>query len=657
MKSIKTKILVSMIATVTLSLALVGAVTIYLNYSSLNSTLEQTMTETAGIAADRISQQLQAYENIAFETGSISRLSEPSVSVEAKKEIIDQRVVNYGLQRGNVLGIDGISIFDGKDYSDRNYFKEAVKGQPYVSEPLVSKITGELSIMVAAPIWEDGVLNGKVAGVVYFVPKETFLNEIVGSIHFSENSMAYILNKPGDFIAHNDIELVKSKENIVSRSKEDKAYIAQAEILGKMIAGEKGFDSYTYAGVKNLLAYAPISGTDGWSIGIEAPNKDFMESAVMSVVITVILLCAAILVSVCVAFSLASGIGGPVKACAKRLVLLGEGDLGSPVIKIKNKDETGILADATSLIAARISSMIRDMIHVMEEMGKGNFIVEVGDKELYSGDFMPLAEAIEAIRDQLTNTLVQISQSADQVSSGADQVSSGAQALSQGTTEQASAVEQLAASISEIAGQVRDTAHNAREVNEKSAKMGNEMSVSNDKMLEMEKAMDNINQGSAQIGKILNTIEDIAFQTNILALNAAVEAARAGAAGKGFAVVADEVRNLATKSQEASKQTAVLIEGSIGSVAEGMRIMGETAAVLASAVKDAREVSRAIDKISAASEEQSQSIIQITQGVDQISSVVQTNSATAEESAAASEELSGQAQIMKDLVEHFQLRV
>jgi methyl-accepting chemotaxis protein len=249
-----------------------------------------------------------------------------------------------------------------------------------------------------------------------------------------------------------------------------------------------------------------------------------------------------------------------------------------------------------------------------------------------------------------------INESADQVSSGAGQVSSAAQALSQGATEQASSIQQLSASITEIAGEVNKNAYDASTANTLSLQASAEVERGNEHMKKMTSAMSDISDSSNEIGKIIKTIEDIAFQTNILSLNAAVEAARAGVAGRGFAVVADEVRNLANKSAEAAKNTTALIESSIQAVKSGTKIANETATSLNAIIEGTKKTAELVGEISKASNNQATSINQITLGVDQISAVVQTNSATSEESAATSEELSAQAQALKSMLSALKLK-
>ena len=656
MKSIRMKIVACMLIAILTSLVIVGGISAWLNYTSTIDTLGQTMTEMADTAAERIEEELNAYKNIAYVTGCIPTLSDRTATVEEKRAVVENQALSHGLQRGNIIGLDGISILDGNDYSDRAYVKSAMKGETAVSEPLVSKITGQLSIMVSAPIWEGGVPGNRVAGVVYFVPDETFLNDIVASLQISPNGSAYILNNAGYTIAHKNMDNVKNRENTQEDAKTDKKLKDLAALEVRMTLGESGFGRYEYGGSRKFLAFSPIEGTEGWSLAINAPTKDFTQSTVNGIIITIILMVVFLAISSYMAYRLARQIGEPVKDCAQRLRLLAEGDLDTPVHEIHTGDETQILADSARTLVQGFRLMIQDMDEMLAEMSRGNLTADSKCEEAYVGGYRGLLDSARKLSAQLSDTLRQINQSADQVSAGAEQVSAGAQALSQGATEQASAIEELAATINDISGKIIATADRAGDVHSQSSETGREVEQCNEQMLELVNAVRDIGESSSQIGKIIKTIEDIAFQTNILALNAAVEAARAGTAGKGFAVVADEVRNLASKSAEASKSTSVLIEGSARSVEKGMKIADETAASLQKAVISTENTVKAVDKITEATAEQSQAVSQVTQGVDQISSVVQTNSATAEESAAASEELSGQAVILKELVGQFKTR-
>ncbi|MFR6230351.1 MAG: methyl-accepting chemotaxis protein [Enterocloster sp.] len=656
MKSIRMKIVACMLIAILTSLVIVGGISAWLNYTSTIDTLGQTMTEMADTAAERIEEELNAYKNIAYVTGCIPTLSDRTATVEEKRAVVENQALSHGLQRGNIIGLDGISILDGKDYSDRAYVKSAMKGETAVSEPLVSKITGQLSIMVSAPIWEGGVPGKKVAGVVYFVPNETFLNDIVASLQVSPNGSAYILNNAGYTIAHKNMDNVKNRENTQEDAKTDKKLKDLADLEVRMTLGESGFGRYEYGGSRKFLAFSPIEGTEGWSLAINAPTKDFTQSTVNGIIITIILMVVFLAISSYMAYRLARQIGEPVKDCAQRLRLLAEGDLDTPVHEIHTGDEIQILADSARTLVQGFRLMIQDMDEMLAEMSRGNLTVDSKCEEAYVEGYRGLLDSARKLSAQLSDTLRQINQSADQVSAGAEQVSAGAQALSQGATEQASAIEELAATINDISGKIIATADRAGDVHSQSSETGREVEQCNEQMFELVNAVRDIGESSSQIGKIIKTIEDIAFQTNILALNAAVEAARAGTAGKGFAVVADEVRNLASKSAEASKSTSVLIEGSARSVEKGMKIADETAASLQKAVISTENTVKAVDKITEATAEQSQAVSQVTQGMDQISSVVQTNSATAEESAAASEELSGQAVILKELVGQFKTR-
>ena len=654
MKSIRKKITVCLIATVVITMVAVGAVSISLTYRSTIATVDRMLSETAVLAAERVEQELTAYKNVAMDTGCIPQLSDSSVPVEEKRAIIDERVGMHGFQRGNIIGLDGVSIFDGKDYSDREYVQQAMSGNVYVSEPLVSKITGELSIMVAAPIYYKGSRSAGIVGVVYFVPPETFLNDIVSSIQVSDNSRAYMINKTGDTIADTTLDTITT-QNVEREAQSDSSLKELAAIHGEMRQGKNGFGSFHTAAGPWYTAYAPVGGTDGWSVAVTAMKKDYLADTYAGMLINVLAIVASVLASVVVALKLSSSISDPMRACVRRMRLLVEGDLTSPVPQATGQDETAELTRTTAEMVAGLNTIINDIGYLLTEMANQNLDIQSAHREAYVGGFQSILQSMRTLKVELSGTMRQIEGAAGQVSSASGQVSMGAQTLSQGAMEQASAVEQLAATINDISNSAGRTATAAEEAVRFVGQAGGQLGVSVEHVKELNAAMEKISRSSEEISKIIAAIENIAFQTNILALNAAVEAARAGTAGKGFAVVADEVRNLASKSDEAAKATKELIGGSIAAVEEGSRAVSMVTESLEQTSVYAGSVTTQMDIVVKAVEEQTASLAQVTEGVNQISAVVQTNSATAQESAAASEELSAEAGSLKQLVDRFTL--
>ena len=390
-------------------------------------------------------------------------------------------------------------------------------------------------------------------------------------------------------------------------------------------------------------------------VGIAACAKGNASFSAMTVIEIVLLAVSAVLL-VFLLRTMGRDLFTPLIECAARINALAAGDLDSPMPECEKGGEVGELIRCTGKLTDSLRQIIEDEDRILTAMSGGDFTVSSNCRDLYTDGFRPLLTSMQRLCYCLGDSLHQISDAATQVDTASTQVSDGAQALSQGATQQASSVQELAATINDISTQITESAGNAGTASTLANSVGSDMMDSNLHMSEMTNAMAEIKEASKQIHKIIKTIEDIAFQTNILALNAAVEAARAGSAGKGFAVVADEVRNLAGKSQNAAKDTATMIQNAIAAVDKGITIADETAESMNKVVANAQMVVDQISSISETSKTQADAVSQVTTGIDQISSVIQTNSATAEESAAASEQMSAQAVLLHKIVAGFKFR-
>lgn len=441
---------------------------------------------------------------------------------------------------------------------------------------------------------------------------------------------------------------------MIEAAKTDSSAADVAAVNQRMIEGETGFGEYQFYGDNKLVGFAPIGGNQEWSIAIEASQREFKSTLDRSILLTILVVVFVVIATFPVAVWVGRSISRPIQFCAARLEKLADGDLQTPAPAVSSRDETARLTKALDATILRLNDVVQDVSHHLGRMAQGDFRENI--TSTYWGDFSAIEQSIRSIHSSLKETLYQISQSAGTLASSAVQVSDGAKSLSQGAAEQASAIQEISATAAGIAKSAGETVSAASEAEHFVARADAQLGVSVDFVKEMNTAMEKISKTSEEISRIIGTIENIAFQTNILALNASVEAARAGGDGKGFAVVADEVRELAAKSDEAAKATKELIEGSIAAVSEGSQAVVKVTESLDKTSSIAENVAIKMGTVAEALEHQNIAISQITEGIGQVSSVIQNTSDTSEQSAATAQKLSEQSGLMNSLVRRFQLR-
>ena len=654
-QKLQTKVVLSMILMVFCMGVIVSIFGTLVTRFSTTDALETTLTETTKLAAISAEKSIHVHQELIEYIACQDILTSETATWEEKHAFLRQCAEDLEYLDAYIFDPTGVDHISGYNVASIDYFTHSMKGETYVSTPY-PKYTGDgMYIVVSTPVYTNGTISSVIClSIDQMVFQEIVENIVVGQ---SENKATYILDKNGTTIASLDYESVLAMKNTVNGTAEDAepAPAALIEIESKMISGASGIATWEHNGITYLQAYAPIANSDNWSIAVTIELAEFMETSqkatflLIGIVIALLILCSFF------ALYIGKSIAAPITSCSARLQLLAEGDLHSPVPDIDGRDEVAALAQSTGALISSFTDIIEEMDTVLSGIANGNLSNHISTED-YPGDFASLKKNLRIIDQQLNRTIGNISVSAEQVYNGSRQVSDGAQSLAQGATEQASSIEELSATVSEISDRIKRTANNADVANQTSGDAESKLLGCNSHMEHLVSAMNDINSKSEEISKIIKVIEDISFQTNILALNAAVEAARAGAAGKGFAVVADEVRNLAAKSAEASKNTSALIESSVSSVQNGMKILRQTEDALEEVVVSARRSTELVNEISSDATEQASAISQITSAIDQIAAVIHMTSATSEESAATSDSLSKEAQLLKNAVDQFQLK-
>lgn len=636
------------------SLLIVGGINIAMSYKFLNDAMVNEMSGVTSTACDTISNQMlsvtDAITQLSLDT-NFSNMSDIS-SVRSKCISIKNTYKKY--IDVNVIDVSNVCINDDSlDYSNDEYYKATVESREMtMTTPYYFEKKDKVVMDVYAPIRTND-MHKVLIGVLQVKLDVSVFSDVVGKIKIGETGYAYVIDKDGYVISHPDKELINQRINYISAAESDSSYSSIADCMTLAIQGESGFGDVTMDNENKYIYYAPISGTDSWSCVLVANPAEHTGAVSTSMLVSAITAIACFIISLVIIVAIIKKVIKPVSKCSVQLSNLADGDMHQQELDFGNNvsREIAELSESTNMLSQKLTAVIGDVIEMLKAFGKGDLTYKPAD--VYFGDFTPLRDEYIRIQISLNNTMDRINKAGGQVSSGSSQVSSAAGNLSEGATRQAASIEELSASIAEITEKVKrnaEKANNAAENSEASIKL---VKSGDKQMRVLLDAMNEINDTSTEIAKIIRTIDDISFQTNILALNAAVEAARAGDAGKGFAVVADEVRNLAGKVAQAASDTTVLINNAIDAIENGARIADETAGTLNKIVKTTSETTELVTDISTASIEQSEALKQVTIGVEQISSVVQTNSATSEQCAASAEELSSQANILQSMVSKF----
>lgn len=622
--------------------------------SNIDSIIDELMNNTSGFANEATIKQADGSLTNYINNNGIKQMT-PSKNGGVEQEIF-QRFKEFGETHSNYqyvyMGVESggyVQYPEGKmdgpfDPRQRPWYPlalnnpdKAVLGEPYYFA------TDDIVILGASQALKDA--NGNVIGVVALDMSLDKITEMVDKAGVNTKGHFIVVDKSGTIIAD------PSNSNNNFKNVEE----AYGNELSNLILSGADFDEVEVDN-KAYLVKSIESEKTNWRYVALLDKEDILSPITDLIRLEMIIISIVSLLAVLFGIITSQKISKPIKEVSEAANKIAGGDFYVQ-LQTKVSGEVGELVDSFKRIGITLveyKEYIQEIANVLNQIAQGNLCFEL--KQEYIGEFSKVKDSLLNISENLSQTIENVKSSSEQIAMASSQVASGAQSLAQGTTEQASSIEEFSATIADISMQIKNTANNADLANREVVSTSEEVINSNSQMQEMKLAMNNINAKSAQISKIIKTIEDIAFQTNILALNAAVEAARAGSAGKGFAVVADEVRNLAQKSADAAKNTTMLIEETVQAVERGSQIVDITAQSMINVVAGSDQVRDFVNDIARTSKEQSDAVSQILIGVEQISSVIQSNSATAEESAAASEELSSQADLLKQHVNQFQIQ-
>ena len=658
MKSIGAKLTMAVVAAgFAVMILLVIITSVYASNSllseSLDNMLEKTLRSTDRVDA-WLNEQMVYFAVVARDLEDNHDITDEELR-EMCKTHLEYKPEYFDVYVGRP---DGTAVFASDWVPDkgwipynRDWYTDAAAnpGKSRITKPYVDAMTGNVCVSVSHAIYTDGALMGVVSNDMFV----TVLDDIIEAARVGSGE-AFIIDDMGNILLHSDSRYEPDKEGTFQNlGIVDKGTFSP---LLSMSAGDDPIKLRTPDGKYSFFAGAPVKAT-GWRFYTSIPSSVIYAPVYKQIFVAIaVLVPSLVLMSFAIYFTINKIITKPIKPLTEFMnkasfngdVSLTPEDEQMFAKFADRKDEIGQLMSAASGFINRIE-FVGEALHDIADGDLTARISSLSEKDT-------MGNALRSMTDTLNATLARINQNSDQVSDSAKQVADVAQTLAQGSTEQASSISELSGTISEIATKAKENAEMSEKATELAEIIKSSAEEGDHRMDDMLAAMNEINEASQSISKVMKTIDDIAFQTKILSLNAAVEAARAGQAGRGFAVVAEEVRNLAQKSAEAAKDTSEMIQNAINKAQMGTRIVSETHESLLKIISGIKDSERVIKVIAKYSEEQSESVQRVNVGIEQLASVVQQNSATAEESAAASEEMSGLSEELQDLIARFKLR-
>lgn len=538
---------------------------------------------------------------------------------------------------------DGFTSGEGWDVTTREWYKCIDLGKTILTEPYVDSATGKMILSAVSPVYDD-TTNTAIGAVGIDISLE-HMTEVMSQYKIGRNGYILLLSGSGTFIYHPQNDIIQ--KNIADIK------ISQ-NVVNAVLSSSDVFLRYTVDGVAKYGSVSP-AGDTGYIVLSNMPLTEYYSMLIIMVIALIIIFAIGIILIALSIRKSAANLTKPILELNQTAQQLAAGDLDVH-LKIDSEDEIGELGESIGKTVARLKEYIvyiDETSEVLAQIADGKLSIQL--KNDYVGEFQKVKTALLNISSSMNEVMEGINATSERVSIGASELASAAQLIAEGSEVQAASVEELAATTNTVADHVEESHRDAEASAKETDKVTAMIEQNQEKMTMMMDAMNEIRQTSQQVVGIIQTIEEIADQTNLLSLNASIEAARAGEAGKGFAVVADEIGKLALESSKAASSTRDLIEISMEEISKGNAIATDAMNSLKESVSAVDHVNEMIKKTAENSAVQAANMEQLRIGIDEIARAIQDNSAASQETSATSEELATRAELLNRMVQKFEL--